>query len=259
MQSHRDTLKTISIIYYAAGIFLAMLLSASSAGADYESTVFETAAVSRYEQSLTPFEFTCPVALTASERGTVRARLHNPADRARQFVVRTNISNGFMLLTNESRQIVALDAGEARLLEWQVTPENVAWGRIIFVRVSVPASFSIPARTNTCGILFVNLPLISGGALVGTYIVATLVCILSGMGVFLMLHRPLLHERRKTAEGMIALSLTVVASMTLSLLGVWLIGGALLVVSVILSISVSGSVVDQIRIEEAREQALREQ
>jgi hypothetical protein len=172
--------------------------------------------------------------MTTSESGAIRARLTNPLERPVEFSVRTHITEGFVSLMREERERLPLKPGESEQVEWPVTPDDAAYGRVILARVYLHGQYPLPSRHASCGILVVDVPSLTGQQILILALVVSLVCMALGAVVWRAIHRPLAGLNLEAGRAMGALAGTVVVGIVVSLLGMWVLGLLAAVATVLL-------------------------
>jgi hypothetical protein len=236
MNSQHRVLRIAALAIYFTGLILAAAFAAGAAWADFEASLFDVNSMSLAQQNIG--SFSCPVAITRNEIGKVRASVSNPTDSARNFTVRAHVSEGFVLWMAEDEQVVPLEPGHTKTLEWSVSPEQAAWERLILVRVYVPRNRQIPPQTASCGILLLDTVALSGSTIVGGMLGASLLGIVGGIGLWAAASRPLTEQRRQRLYGLLAVGGMILAAVIGGLLGVYVLVGAALGLTVLVGISV---------------------
>ena len=206
------------------GILLGLLLSVLSVWADYEASSYGF--VRRAQASFRGLS--CPVILGRNERGTVSVKISNPTDRTLSPGILTQVSTD---LEPESKidHVKVPPGGEVRV-QRTVGPENIDLGSFIFVDALVYATYPIPDRENTCGILV--LPV--SGALI--LIPGTALSILfMSMGMYMSYKNQLLAKGSRSTIFMI---ITTLLAMILGFIGYWF-QSVILIILVILTLLVT--------------------
>jgi len=219
----------LSVVLYSVGLLIGLELALGTIWANLEASLFDAAI--RQEARLTSLR--CPPLISATETALVRAGFHNGSDKPLNFLVRANISDGYVTLIRHIPTTLRLEPGEGEVLAWPVTAADAAYGRFVLVRVTVLRSPPYPARDAACGILLLDLPLTGSQMLALALLVS-----LGGMGGGLALRvwgeRPLTGRRRANTVVAAWLAVLVVAMMLAGLLRLWAIGVILLAFSVLL-------------------------
>ncbi|MBC8262894.1 MAG: hypothetical protein H8E47_02055 [Anaerolineales bacterium] len=236
MNSENRAIRTLGVLIFSAGVLLGMALFASAVWGDLEATLFDVSM--RGSAPLTTLR--CPVMMTATEVGTVTAAFTNPLERAIEFTIRTHISRGYVTLMREINSKLPLAPGETQTLEWTVTPDDAAYGRLILVGVRLSAKYPLPSRHGSCGILIVNLPYFTGNQVGAFTFAASLLSMVVGAGLWVTRNRPLSGLGLDVTRTMGALAGCVLAGMIVGLLGWWVLGVIILVITVLLISTIIG-------------------
>ncbi len=223
------TVRTLSVLIFAIGVFCGMMLSASIVWGDLEAARFDAAV--RFDKPLTTLE--CPVMVTKS--GTVSASFTNPLDRAVEFRIRTHISQGSATLMREENSRLPLEPGETQSLEWTVTADDAAYGRLILVRVFLFGKYPLSSRDGSCGILVVNVSGFTGNQLFSLILAATLLSMAVGAGLWVVVNpRPLRGREQAVIRSMAALAASVLLVIIVGMFGNWMFSVLVFVITVLL-------------------------
>jgi len=226
----RDKLvRFLSIVIFSVGLLLGMALFGIVVWADFEAILFDPAI--RQDASLNSLR--CPVMMTEVETGTVSAAFTNSLDRSVELFVRAHISDGYVTLMKEVDTRLPLAAGETQRLQWTVFPDDAAFGRLILVKVIVKGGYPLPSRQGTCGILVVNAPYLTGGQIFTLGLAVGFLSMLIGAGLWILVERPLNETGLQVARAMGMLAGAVLVGTIFGLLGWWLPGAALFMVTLL--------------------------
>jgi hypothetical protein len=234
-------IRTPSVFIFAVGIILGTALSGIVVWGDLEASLFDASI--RGDATLTTLR--CPVMMTAKEIGTASATFENPLERPVTFTIRAHISRGYVTLMREINSKLSLAPGETQTLEWTVTPDDAAYGRLILLRVRLSAKYPLPARDASCGILVVDLPYLSGNQVTAFTLAASLLSMVVGASLWVATNRPLRGLPRQVTRAMGVLAGSVLLAMLLGLLGNWLLGALLLVITLLLGVTIIGYFVNR--------------
>ncbi len=229
MNSKRFLPSLLAFLLFGVGLFAGLVWWGSSAWADLEASLFDPAIAADVVLN----DLRCPQYITPQEISSVSIRLQNPTERILRQTARVHISYGFVTLMREENIIVEMQPRESRQLEWLVTADDAAWGRIVLVRLHLSRSFPLPARTATCGIMLVNLPYLNGSHISLVLAVITLTGTLAGWRLYTKIHQPLINRPRNVAVLMLAWIIVLVAGNMLAYFGFWLPAGVLFLLSLI--------------------------
>ncbi len=227
--------RTLGVFVFALGLLLGLAFSALVTWAALEANLF-AATPGSGDEPLTTLK--SPIIMTTRESGTIVATFSNPSEFTLLRTIRVHISSGFVTLVREESAQFTLGPGESRELQWTVTPQDAAWGRLILVRVHELRNHPLPARTGSCGILVVDLPYVTGDQVVILTIGSSLLLMLGGMGLWALGSRPL-RGLRPVDYGLVGLAGIVFVGMLVSLTGWWQVSALLLVITVFLLVSLA--------------------
>lgn len=223
-----------SIIIFAVGVLLGMAFLGGATWGDFESSLFDPSL-----GSAVPLDaMKCPVAISRVETGTVNTTLRNSTDQTLRRYIRAHISEGFVSVMREVNSRVEIAPGESQQLEWQVSGEDAAWGRVILVRAYLFSSYPMPAQSATCGILVLNFLNLTGGQIVGLILVASLLLMGAGLWHWVASNRPLGGRVLNATYAMSGIGLVVLGGMVSTFFGNWMLGLLLLLAAVLLIVVV---------------------
>jgi hypothetical protein len=235
-KNHSKITRPLSIVLFSVGILLGMALAGSAAWADFEAEYYGFQRMA--DRSLRGLR--CPVLMTRSETGTVTLTLKNPTDKPLEFMARAALSNPGP--AKVERQTLTVGPGEKGQLHWTVTSDNIDLGFFIFVQMSTYPVDTIPFRAMACGIVVLPLPGATGTQVFALTLIASLLCMAVGLGLWEAANRPSLGRWPAATWAMRFLAVIVLAAMLTSFLGWWGVAGVCLVIAVLM-IVVSVSVV----------------
>lgn len=219
---------------FLLGALLALLLVVMSFWPDMEARLFAPAQTA--EARLTALR--CPLVVTPADEAQITAAFRNAQDRDLRLLVVAHISEGHLTLMRETRTLLRLAPGGKETLSWAVAPEDAVYGRVIMARVHQFRTFPYPSRERACGILFLNLPWLTGGQWVWLLGGLTLLCLGGGAWLWLGQERPLPEARRKKALNVGVLTAVLLAAFLAGLLGAWFVSLMLLLFMALLFISI---------------------
>jgi len=226
--------RILAIVLYTFGLITAVVLAIIGFWPELEATLFDTSVSA--DQSLTTLR--CPMVITPAETAEISATFTNPLDRPTQFLVRTHISQEYSTLLREFNHKVALDVGESEKLEWDVSAADAAYNRLVFARVRSLRSSQIPSRQQSCGILVLNIPGLSGSQFVAALSVASLVGLVLGSVLWLRTVWPLEGRDRELVIGFGMVTVLVVLCTILSLTGFWALSLGVFVIIILAFIGI---------------------
>jgi hypothetical protein len=233
--------RALGVLIFAVGVLSGMALLGIAVWGDLEASLFD--ASTRADASLTTLR--CPVMMTAQEIGRVSATFENPLERPVTFTIRAHISQGHVTLMREINSKLPLEPGETQTLEWTVTPDDAAYGRLVLIRVRVSAKYPLPSRDASCGILVVDLPYFTGNQITAFALAAIVLSMVVGAGLWVVANRPLRGLAHEVTRAMGVLATSILVGLVLGLLGQWLLGTLLLVITVLLIAAIVGYLVNR--------------
>ena len=234
--AHQEKKKlSLGLVLYGVGLVLALALTLLAIWGDLEASLFDT--MFRAERRLSGLS--CPVLMTASEDAQIQASFTNSTEREENLVVRARISKGFASLIREEEVDLVLSPGENNQVAWDISPEDAAWDRIVLARVSTVRNE--PYRRlvgSSCGVLLLPINGPTGGQIVTTMLIASLVLMVGGGWLWQNgRSRPFAENDEKTWRLMLVFAGLTAAALTASLLQIWLLGMGLILVILLLGIS----------------------
>lgn len=237
MGNHKKTIRNLAIFLFSVGVLLGMFLAGAAVWTDLEATFYGFGKVAN--DPLTTLR--CPVLMTATETGIIRATLSNNSELPVDARVRVYVSNPDPIRTIET--ITALAPGETKQVHWTVTSEDVDFGNLILVKVLAFAYYKAPFREGWCGILVLNLPYLTGNQIFVSALVLGLLGMLIGIGLWVIGGRPLKGKTLIAFRAMIWLAALVLVDTVFSLMGLWLFGLILFVAAALLILGVITSAI----------------
>ncbi len=223
-----QAISIFGVLLYLLAVITGLLLIVIATWADMEAASYGFPR--RASDALSGL--TCPILMTRNETDTISLRVSNPTDKHLHPAISTEISADF----NPQIFIESVDLapGEAKSVEWSVGPRNIDLGMFIFANVEVYATYPIPNREKTCGILIMDLP--GKGRPIQTGLLTVSLLGLGG-GLYLMSKFGLPGNRSAfTWNEVIFLAVLIVSGLILSYIGSWIPSIGILVLSVLLSI-----------------------
>jgi hypothetical protein len=226
------TFQSIGLVSLIIGTCLLAFLGIISIWGDIEAFVFNAAI--RSEKTLSTLN--CPAVITPKDNAVVSARITNSSDRALEMLVRTNVSDGYVILMKEIFTTVNLNPGESETVSVPITVEDAAYDRFVLVRMHQIRRGSLPYLNASCGVIVFDAPFITGKNL--TILILGFGTSLSVVGIWLFS----LGQKRLSREQLITFRLLLgftILSFLLSIIaltGWWLLGSLLAVVWILLGI-----------------------
>jgi len=221
-----------SILLFALGILLGTYFFGMVTWGDLEASLFDTNMVP--EETLDGFS--CPVAISPRETGTVRVLVINSADRVVRPLIQTYISNGGILRVSERQTRLVLDPGEAVAIEYPVEAADAVWGRFIFIRTIQFRAYPLPSRGDACGILLLDIANLSGNQAIALIISISLALSLAGLILWARSNQPLQRRARNAMTAMTAMTIVMTGGIVSAMLGSWLVGLLLGIIMILLTL-----------------------
>ncbi|MBI4733036.1 MAG: hypothetical protein HY781_13095 [Chloroflexi bacterium] len=221
-------LRTLSIIIFSFGVLAGMAFFVGATWADVESVFY---GFNRYGNEMTS-SMRCPVLITRTEPGIITATFKNTTDQLIRPTARFQASNVGAFRTETSR--MSLEPGQEQTLEWTVTSDDMVLDRFIFAKIFTFASYPMKDVEQTCGILVLDLPGLTGGQIAIIVIAVSLAGLVGGSALWSVAHRPLKDHSMEAMRAMLTLTATVVFGLVSTLFAWWLLGVLLSALSLIL-------------------------
>jgi hypothetical protein len=222
------------ILSYLIGTLMGLFVVVTVTWADLESTMY---GFSRLANSGLG-GFNCPVWMTREETSRITLRISNTTGSLLRPGIKTEISTP--LVQEEFTEHIQLAPGESKRLEWTVGPENIDLRHFIFAKAVLYSVHPLPSQETTCGIYIVDLP---GSGMVILSILVSLS--LLGMGWGLHGMKKWGRSNRwvsKNDRSMIFLAFLIVLGFAASLLSGWLPAVIVLVLVLLVSTYLMGSI-----------------
>jgi len=229
----KTLLKILSVLIFAIGILSGMALTAGTATASLESDFYFGPGYPSDESLKT---LKCPVLMTSQEIGVISVSLLNTTDKTIEPMIQLEISNPGMF--ENPREKYPIESGASRKIQWEVTSENAVFGRLILIRAYQFPTYRTPSRSGTCGILMLDLFGLSGNQILTLVFLISVVSMVAGLGMWLLLNRPLRGKPWKASRAMLAVALSVLVGMVVGYYSIWLLGILALVVALLMSAEV---------------------
>lgn len=223
----QDRLFIIGMVSVIIGNLLGFLLAAGIVVADFEGSLF----LFGLEGEKNARRLDCPALMTTNETREIRLILNNPSEREiTRFVVAT-ITEGSLTLNRRIKQNVPVDPGEKKEITWEIYPEDAAYGGIILFKVYVKRDYPYPSLNGDCGVLVLDIPLLTGNQVTGILLGLISTLLLGGNAVLQFQYRnAILGPRRQNmSRAMFIMSLLVLLDILFSFLGTWVFGLILLI------------------------------
>lgn len=239
MTQQKTTLATATIALFMVGIVVAIAFQTIYTWGVIEGTQFDRNDPGLQVADQPVDSFRCPLIVTTGEVGIVSASFTNPTEMVRPRIVRTNISDGFIIARREMATNLSLAPGETQTLTWEVTTDDAVWNRFIIVRVfAVRSAASMPAQVSTCSIIAVNAPGIPGSWLATALLALGIFGSVGGLAGWVWVKRPLSYEENRHAKRMGLILTLVLFGLFISLAGYWIASIGILMLSLFLIVNI---------------------
>lgn len=224
------SLGILGVIIFILGLIIGLAFLGFTMWADFESTLFSAAESG--EARLTSLR--CPVVINQTETGLIKAKVTNTLDRMATQRVDAYISDGFVTLIRTHRDLFKLDPGDSRSLEWEISSEDAAFNIVVLARIFAKGGYPSPDRQGTCGVLVVPTSTLSGNLITIATIASSIILQMAGLGLWNWSNRPLKGKSLRAFQAMVVLTTFIAAGMVTSIMGWWLIGALIFMVSILL-------------------------
>ena len=229
MSTPKKSLNVLSVVLFGMGVVLGLLFSGMLIWANVEASLFDPNLMG--DESL---DLHCPMVLSADETGTAYATFTNNATWDVNLIVRADISEGYLSMYRQEREIIKLAPGESQQLSWTVSASDKVYGRFVFVKAANNRQMPIPGRVATCGILIVNIPFLTGAQIVIVTLALIVIFIGAGMWIWNKENNPVMGRSRNVMRSMYWLSASVCVDVLCGMFGAWLPGIVAFVISILL-------------------------
>lgn len=231
-RSARAGQRLVGLLLFVVGIALGLALAVAGVWADAEAVFYGFGHIG--DESLRTLR--CPVLMTRTETAQVWATVRNPFEQPIEFRVRADFSSPGEL--RSERQMVALAPGEKKRLEWTVSEAERDLGFFVFAKVGTYPAYTMPFREQTCGIVMLGLPGMTGGQVQALVLVGFVVGVLGGIILWQRANRPLHDLTLQMSMAMRALAMVVLAAILVMQLGAWPIAALLIVLALVIVLGV---------------------
>ncbi len=222
-----SVLRILAISLFAIGVLVGLVFFATATFADVEAVFY---GFDRFGYKATS-AFYCPVILDYDETGVIRFVLENKTNSQIRPTANFQTSSPSVFRTETVHLQIA--AGESQTLEWSISRRDLAYRNLIFAKIMTYASYPAPNVEQTCGVLVLDLPGLTGKQATALAVAISIVGIFFGNWLWLR-SRPVKGRVSEAWPAMLTLSVVVLAGMGSVLFAAWPIGILLLALSLIL-------------------------
>lgn len=230
MNTDNQNIRRLAILIFTIGVLVGIFFFGTAIWADLEASMFDVSIPGDVRLDT----LSCPQIISSSEKGIVSFTLTNTLDREVKPRVWASVSDGFITDIRRLDTTLTIAPGETKKFEFEVSAEDAVWQYFIFTRVYVFRASSLPSRDGYCGMLVADLADSGGKQIVIMLWLASLLSMWVGLGVWVIVNRPLIGRKLLTTWGMFWLSLLVLLGMVLGAMGSWLAGLLVFVLCVLL-------------------------
>lgn len=170
-RSINKILSSASVLLFLAGIFIIFAISLGIFWGELEANIYFT------QNADGILKIKCPLVLSPSEAGTIRATITNSIAEDTKPMVAARISREKG--TQDTSETLILAPGESQALEWRVDRSNIIFDRLILVTIIQSRYSKLDSRQGACGILIVSLFGLTGLWSLGLALTVSLLLILS--------------------------------------------------------------------------------
>ncbi|MEZ0396859.1 MAG: hypothetical protein ABWK53_10590 [Anaerolineales bacterium] len=228
MKAFRVLMRLLAVLLFSLSALGGAALFITANWADVESILY---GFPRYGNKST-FAMHCPLVITTAETGQVTFTFENDSDVLLRPTVRFQVSNpGPFRLISERLE---LQPGESRQLQVEVYPNDAVLNRYIFVKMYTFATYPVRQVEQTCGILLLDLPGLTGGQVVAVGVAVALLGMPLGLGLWMLFNRPLAGRSLDAARAMGVLTVSIWLGLLAVFLAWWLLGLVLTAVTILL-------------------------
>jgi hypothetical protein len=219
--------RVLAIVLFSIGVLFGVVFFAAATFADVEAVFY---GFDRFGYKSTS-AFYCPVMIASGESGVVRAVFENETETSIRPTVRFQTSSPSVFRTEIVR--LEIGPGESQSLEWEIGQSDLAYSNLIFAKILTYASYPAPDVEQTCGVLVLDLPGLTGKQATMLVVAVSLAGMALGGGLW-MASRPVKGRAREVWPAMLTLTVIVLAGMGSVLFALWPAGILLTAFSLVL-------------------------
>lgn len=232
MAMNKKHLRTIGLILFIFGTFLLIYIGVLSTWGEVEASFFNAAL--RSDEPLSTLK--CPAVITPNENSYVSASFFNPEDKPIELEIRTYVTEGFVTLMTEYITDVPLEPEETKFIQIPIFPENAAYNRFVMVRMHQMKQVPLPYKNASCGVVLVNVPLLTGNQFIIVNLSLGLILAALGITIWARNSRPLIWLRLSKFRAMLIFTFAALVFAIVALLNYWFFAILLLVICVLMGI-----------------------
>ena len=219
------SLRLLSSLIFFLGVILGFVLAIISLWNQVEALNYFFKGA-----SYAPFQgLKCPIMMTRSETGVVTSVFDNPADSEDNFSYKIEISNivSFRIIEDQ----ITVPAHQTKDVAFTVTKDDIDLQFFIFVKITISPNSSRPTRVATCGIMVLNNQNLNGKQIFAITFALSLLGIVVGLSVWQRISGEVDSNIKRLMQ---TLAIVVLLAMFAGLIGWWLAGTVLAVITILL-------------------------
>jgi len=219
------SLRRLSSVIFFLGVILGFVLAIVSLWGKVEALNYFFRGA-----SYAPFQgLQCPILITRSESGTVTSVFDNPTDTEDNFYYKIQISNIVSPRIIEDQ--ITIPAHQTKDITFTVNNDDIDLEFFIFVKITISPNSARPTQVATCGIMVLNNQILHGGQIFELIFALSLLGIVIGFSLWQRTSREVDSNIRRL---MLTLAIVVLLAMFAGLVGWWLAGIVLAVLTILL-------------------------
>jgi hypothetical protein len=234
---NKRSFRMLGGILFLLGIFLGLALAVAAIWGDFEGfSYFNTGAGYSSFNGLD-----CPILMTRSETGTVTARFKNSTGEEFEPYYEVAISGPASSRKFEGQ--LSVPAHTTKTIQWTVDSNDVDLSFFIFVDMNILPVAGYSTREDTCGIVVLDFPILTGGQVLASVLTISLIGILVGLGLWENSADRKMGGASNLQRALRALGIATLLALLTSMLGLWAAGlifcvMAILLLAIILRLSI---------------------
>ncbi len=231
MEKRMKLINLVGGAIFSIGIILSLLLGGITVWGDLEASLFTSGL--RADAALKTLQ--CPVMITPQETSSISVVLKNPSEKQLERFLIASISEGYSSLVREIRTKLDIAPGAKQEVRWEITPDDAAFDqRVVLFRVYVNPRYPYPSLGANCGVVRINMPLLTGNQLFLLTAGLALGCAIAGLALWELSLRRRPNANRHSVNALYTLTAVMLIATVLGYLGIWVASLGFLVVAVLL-------------------------
>lgn len=178
----------------------------------------------------------CPLLVTEKNGGIISASFTNPSDQTLRLRLDSEITEGSLAMMRADGLEIFIPANETEVVEWVVSADDAALDRIIVARFHALRNSQMAARASNCGILVLNISLLSGRQIIISLVVGIVLLLGSGLRLILA-ERPFTRRGKRLLLQLSLLVVSIAIPLLAGLVGLGLVALPLAVIPALVLIS----------------------